>query len=119
MPFGFERLNERQQRPNQNIVFIKPLESADKATAQDFLERIAAQCAPVMNANYLYVVALEVSIPSDLKAEAIDLTNDAGVSPKQGVLGEELQCWRGDSTSAKISKWTLATVSVRADGDDA
>lgn len=61
MPFGFERLNERQQRPNQNIVFIKPLESADKATAQDFLERIAAQCAPVMKANYLYVVALEVS----------------------------------------------------------
>ena len=88
MPFGFERLNERQQRPNQNIVFIKPLESADKATAQDFLERIAAQCAPVMKANYLYVVALEVSIPFDLRA--IDLTNDTGVSPQQGVLREEL-----------------------------
>jgi len=117
MPFGFERLNERQQRPNQNIVFIKPLESADKATAQDFLERIAAQCAPVMKANYLYVVALEVGIPPNLKAT--DLINDTGVSPKQGVLREELQCRRGDSTSAQISKWTLATVSLRADGDDA
>ena len=95
----------------------QPLESADKATAQDFLERIAAQCAPVMKANYLYVVALEVSKLDNLNAT--DLTKAAGVSAKQGVLGSQLQCGRGDTACAQISKWTLAAVSLRADGDDA
>jgi len=44
MPLGFERLNARKSQPNSNINFIKPLEGDDKAIAQDFLERIAAQC---------------------------------------------------------------------------
>lgn len=64
MPFGFQRLNERQQRPNQNIVFIKPLEGPDKEIAQDFLERIAAICAPITKANHLFVASLEEFPPN-------------------------------------------------------
>lgn len=62
MPLGFERVNERSQRPNANINFIKPLTTtslADQKFAQDFLERIAAQCFPIMKKHYLYVMALE------------------------------------------------------------
>ena len=59
MPLGFERLNERTTRPNPFINFIKPLPGASSATAQDFLERIAAQCYPVMKSNYIAVMALE------------------------------------------------------------
>ncbi|WPH04285.1 Hypothetical protein R9X50_00717400 [Acrodontium crateriforme] len=62
MPLGFERVNERTQRPNANINFIKPLATtapADQKIAQDFLERIAAQCFPIMKKHYLYVMALE------------------------------------------------------------
>jgi DNA-dependent metalloprotease WSS1 len=44
MPLGYERLNVKKTQPNANIVFIKPLEGPDKDVAQDFLERIAAQC---------------------------------------------------------------------------
>jgi hypothetical protein len=44
MVAGYQRLNERKTQPNPNIVFIKPLEGPDKKIAQDFLERIAAQC---------------------------------------------------------------------------
>ena len=64
MPFGFQRINERQQRPNQNIVFIKPLEGPDKEIAQDFLERIAAICAPITKANHLFVASLEEFPPN-------------------------------------------------------
>jgi hypothetical protein len=64
MPAGFTRLNERKQRPNQNIAFIKPLESADKAIAQDFLDRIASICAPIMKANHLVVTSLEEFPPN-------------------------------------------------------
>ena len=67
MPLGFERLNERTQRPNANINFIKPLSSAsasDQKTAQTFLERIAAQCYPVMKENYISVMALEEYPPN-------------------------------------------------------
>jgi len=64
MPFGFQRLNERQQRPNQNIVFIKPLEGPDKEIAQDFLERIAAIAAPITKANHLFVASLEEFPPN-------------------------------------------------------
>lgn len=59
MPLGFERLNERRKRPNDCINFIKPLETSDKELAQDFLERIAAICYPVMRANHITVMALE------------------------------------------------------------
>jgi hypothetical protein len=59
MPLGFERLNERTTRPNPLINFIKPLPGSSSANAKDFLERIAAQCYPVMKSNYIAVMALE------------------------------------------------------------
>lgn len=64
MPLGFERLNERTQRPNALINFIKPLPGPDQATSQDFLNRIAAQCYPVMKANCISVMALEEYAPN-------------------------------------------------------
>ncbi|KAL2356056.1 WLM domain-containing protein [Cryomyces antarcticus] len=64
MPLGFERLNERTQRPNALINFIKPLETPDRALAQDFLERIAAICYPIMKANHIAVMALEEYPPN-------------------------------------------------------
>lgn len=67
MPLGFQRLNERSQRPNANINFIKPLASAspqDQQIARDFLERIAAQCYPVMKKDYISVMALEEYPPN-------------------------------------------------------
>jgi DNA-dependent metalloprotease WSS1 len=44
MPLGIQRLNEKKSRPNDHINFIKPLKNQDESIAQDFLERIAAQC---------------------------------------------------------------------------
>ena len=67
MPLGFERLNERAQRPNASINFIKPLSTSspqDQKTAQDFLERIAAQCYPVMKRDYISVMSLEEHEPN-------------------------------------------------------
>ncbi|KAI1381720.1 WLM-domain-containing protein [Hypoxylon crocopeplum] len=64
MPSGFERLNVKKSQPNGLIVFIKPLEGPDKATAQNFLERIAAQCFPVMKEHHLSVLSLEEFEPN-------------------------------------------------------
>ena len=64
MPLGFERLNERQRRPNTLINFIKPLDSPDRATAQDFLQRIAAQCYPVMKKHHISIMSLEEYEPN-------------------------------------------------------
>jgi hypothetical protein len=61
---GFERLNERTKRPNALINFIKPLEGPDKALAQDFLERVAAICYPIMKENHIVVMALEEYKPN-------------------------------------------------------
>jgi hypothetical protein len=61
---GFERINERVKRPNTLINFIKPLEGADKALAQDFLERVAAICYPIMKENHIVVMALEEYKPN-------------------------------------------------------
>ncbi|KAH0356414.1 WLM domain-containing protein, partial [Aureobasidium melanogenum] len=61
---GFERINERKKRPNALINFIKPLESPDKALAQDFLERVAAICYPIMKQNHIVVMALEEYPPN-------------------------------------------------------
>nr|OQO09767.1 hypothetical protein B0A51_17753 [Rachicladosporium sp. CCFEE 5018] len=58
MPLGIQGINERTQRPNANINFIKPLPGPDQAASQDFLNRIAAQCYPVMKANYISVMSL-------------------------------------------------------------
>lgn len=59
MPLGIERINARRKQPNDRINFIKPLEGPDKAYAEDFLERIAAICNPIMKANHLAVMSLE------------------------------------------------------------
>ncbi|KIW02850.1 uncharacterized protein PV09_05905 [Verruconis gallopava] len=59
MPLGFERLNERVSRPNKLINFLRPLPGSTAPTAQEFLERIAAQCYPVMKANGIAVMTLE------------------------------------------------------------
>ncbi|KAI9757394.1 MAG: hypothetical protein M1815_001215 [Lichina confinis] len=64
MPLGIERINARKKQPNEQIVFIKPLEGPDKALAQDFLERIAAICNPIMKANHLPVMSLEEHEPN-------------------------------------------------------
>ena len=61
---GFERINERVKRPNALINFIKPLETPDKALAQDFLERVAAICYPIMKENHIVVMALEEYPPN-------------------------------------------------------
>lgn len=64
MVLGFQRLNERTQRPNTFINFIKPLPGPDQELAQDFLERIAAICYPVMRAHHISVMTLEEHIPN-------------------------------------------------------
>lgn len=67
MPLGLLRLNERQQRPNAHINFIKPLASSserDQEIAKDFLERIAAQCYPIMKQHYISVMSLEEHAPN-------------------------------------------------------
>lgn len=61
---GFERINERKKRPNALINFIKPLEGPDKTLAQDFLERVAAICYPIMKQNHIVVMALEEYPPN-------------------------------------------------------
>jgi hypothetical protein len=64
MPLGWERINAKRTPPNKNIVFIKPLTGSYEETAKDFLERIAAQCLPIMNKHYLAVVSLEEYEPN-------------------------------------------------------
>ena len=67
MPLGFQRLNQRTHRPNENINFIKPLAASseqDQEIAKDFLERIAAQCYPIMKKEYISVMALEEYPPN-------------------------------------------------------
>ena len=64
MPLGFERLNERAKHPNPHINFIKPLPGVSEVASQSFLERIAAQCCPVMKANHIYVMSLEEYAPN-------------------------------------------------------
>ncbi|MBE3043156.1 hypothetical protein IMZ48_11410 [Candidatus Bathyarchaeota archaeon] len=44
MSLGFQRLNVKKAPPNDRIAFIKPLPGNDEEIAQDFLEKIAAQC---------------------------------------------------------------------------
>ncbi|KFY11770.1 hypothetical protein V491_07074 [Pseudogymnoascus sp. VKM F-3775] len=59
MPLGFERINARHQQPNEHINFIKPLDGPDKEFSEDFLQRIAASCKPIMRSNHLAVMSLE------------------------------------------------------------
>ncbi|KAF7545380.1 hypothetical protein G7Z17_g9202 [Cylindrodendrum hubeiense] len=64
MVAGYQRLNEKKSQPNPNIVFIKPLTGPDEKIARDFLERIAAQCRPIMREHHLYVTSLEEYEPN-------------------------------------------------------
>lgn len=64
MPLGWERINSRKSTPNKNIVFIKPRPGPDEAISKDYLERIAAQCLPMMNKHYLAVASLEEYEPN-------------------------------------------------------
>jgi hypothetical protein len=61
MPLGITRLNERTQRPNSLINFIK----APDATSLDFLNRIAAQCYPIMKQHHISVMSLEYFPPNN------------------------------------------------------
>ncbi|KAL8414742.1 hypothetical protein RB594_005816 [Gaeumannomyces avenae] len=75
MPIGIQRLNARRSQPNPNIIFIKPLKGPDEATAQDFLERIAAQCLPIMKEHCISVMSLEEYEPN---AEFVGRNFNAG-----------------------------------------
>ncbi|PSN62737.1 WLM-domain-containing protein [Corynespora cassiicola Philippines] len=59
MPLGFERVNERTQRPNALINFIKPLPGPHASVAENILNRVAAICYPFMKSNMILVQALE------------------------------------------------------------
>lgn len=64
MPLGWERINAKKSSPNKNIVFIKPRPGPDEPVSREFLERIAAQCVPIMNNHHLAVVSLEEYEPN-------------------------------------------------------
>lgn len=64
MPVGIQRINARHQQPNSRITFIKPLPGPDAPLAQDYLERIAAICHPIMKAHHLSVTTLEEYEPN-------------------------------------------------------
>ncbi|KAF2198903.1 WLM-domain-containing protein [Delitschia confertaspora ATCC 74209] len=61
MPLGFERINERTQRPNPLINFIKllPGPSSQTTTAELILSRVAAICYPFMKTHHIFVQSLE------------------------------------------------------------
>ncbi|CAN8098929.1 unnamed protein product [Discula destructiva] len=64
MPLGILRLNAQKTQPNNRIAFVKPLKGQDEAIAQDFLERIAAQCLPIMREHHLSLTTLEEYEPN-------------------------------------------------------
>ncbi|EPE04758.1 wlm domain-containing protein [Ophiostoma piceae UAMH 11346] len=61
--------------PNPHIVFIKPLKGPDENVSRQFLERIAAQCVPVMRNNHISVMTLEEYEPN---AEFVGRNFNAG-----------------------------------------
>ncbi|KAH6660181.1 WLM domain-containing protein [Truncatella angustata] len=64
MPIGIQRLNAKKSQPNTQIIFIKPLKGPYESVAQDFLERIAAQCLPIMREHHISVMSLEEYEPN-------------------------------------------------------
>ncbi|KAK4230464.1 WLM domain-protein [Podospora fimiseda] len=64
MPLGIQRLNAKKSQPNDRIMFIKPLKGPDEKVSKDFLEKIAAQCSPIMKTHYLSVTTLEEYEPN-------------------------------------------------------
>lgn len=59
MVLGFERINERTQRPNAHINFIRTLPGPTSSTAENILNRVAAICYPFMKVHMILVQALE------------------------------------------------------------
>jgi hypothetical protein len=59
MVLGFERLNERTQRPNALINFIRTIPGPSSSVAENILNRVAAVCYPFMKSNMILVQALE------------------------------------------------------------
>ncbi|KNG47518.1 wlm domain-containing protein [Stemphylium lycopersici] len=59
MVLGFERINERTQRPNAHINFIRTLPGPTSPTAENILNRVAAICYPFMKSHMILVQALE------------------------------------------------------------
>ncbi|KAL6171726.1 hypothetical protein ACJQWK_02732 [Exserohilum turcicum] len=59
MVLGFERINERIQRPNAHINFIRTLPGPTSSTAENILNRVAAICYPFMKSHMILVQALE------------------------------------------------------------
>ena len=64
MPIGIQRINSPRPQPSSQVIFIKPLPGPTSAYAQDFLERIAAICHPIMKANHLSIMTLEEHEPN-------------------------------------------------------
>ena len=64
MPLGWERINAKKSSPNKNVVFIKPLPGPHENISKEYLERIAAQCLPIMNKHHLAVLSLEEYEPN-------------------------------------------------------
>lgn len=64
MPIGIQRLNAPRPQPSSQVIFIKPLPGPAEAFAQDFLERIAAICHPIMKNNHLSIMTLEEHEPN-------------------------------------------------------
>ena len=87
MPLGVTRLNERTQRPNSLINFIK----APDPESLDFLNRIAAQCYPVMKQHHISVMSLEHFPPN---AEFLGRNFNAG-EVIQLVLKDRQGRWLG------------------------
>ncbi len=59
MPLGIQRLNAKRSQPNDRIVFIKPLKGSDEPIAQDFLDRIAAQCC---ECSWLFLASVKALV---------------------------------------------------------
>lgn len=64
MPLNVLRLNQKSQHPTERIVFIKSLPGEDAPLAEEFLNRVAAICHPILKKNWLSVTTLEEYEPN-------------------------------------------------------
>jgi hypothetical protein len=104
MPVGIQRLNQRHQHPTPHIIFIKPLPGADSLIAQEFLERVAAICHPIMKAHHLSVMTLEEYEPNK---EFIGRNFNAG-EVIQLVLRSRSGAWLGFRSVVMVMMHELA-----------
>lgn len=91
MPLGIQRLNAKKTQPNDRIVFIKPLKGKDEAIAQDFLERIAAQCRtspkhPHRHCKYHGGMLTNVAVPI-MKEHHLSVTTLEEYEPNREFVG--------------------------------